>query len=123
MDKLISMLLTFIWNFIYEYQRPVLYFECETNNNYSVKHIDPASNLHYIFEVKQIKLQRRPQKPFWKSTVYLYDVNQYLFVNGKFVDKVCIRYPEYSLSLFRNTKVPHVLAINAFLEKHKAVGE
>ena len=115
--QIIAALLMYLWNTVVEYQKPVKYSSIETNNNHSFRfHKD---NVVYVLEVKQLKVRRKPRFPFRSRTSYLYEVTQYVFKNGDFVDRITVRMPEFSSLLFRNTKIPHVLAVNAFLEFHK----
>lgn len=104
----------YLWNTVVHYQKPVTYKVVETPNRY-MSHQHEAGGITYIFEVKQLRHSRTPKKPFIGKTVYQYEVTQYVFKEGDFQASVTKEMPEYSFWLFRNTKIPHVLAINAFL--------
>ena len=115
--QIVSGLLMYIWNIFVDYHKPVKYTYDETHNNHMFRINE--GNLTYVLEVKQIKVKRKPRFPFKSRVSYLYEVTQYVFKNGDFVNRITERMPEFSFFLFRNTKIPHVLAVNAFLEFHK----
>lgn len=73
----------------------------------------------YLIEVKQIKYCRRPRPPFMRRVVYLYQVTQYVFKDKHVIDTISRTMPELCNFMFRNTKVPYVLAVNAFLDLTK----
>lgn len=111
--QLITSLLMYVWNYFVDYQKPVEYSQVETNNNYRFKVEKDEQVL--IIEVKQLKLSRIPKKPFRSKVVYLYEVTQYAFKDGVFTGSINDKYPEFCTRLFRNTKIPHLMAVNAFL--------
>jgi len=114
MGSLILRVMMHFWNIINIYQRPVVYQQTVTNNRY-MSHKRELDNVTHVFDVKQLKISRTPRKPFRAKAVYSYEVSRYTFREGEFIDKHTVRMPELCLFLFRNTKIPHVLAINAFL--------
>lgn len=107
----------YLWNMLVEYQKPVEYTAIETNNNHTFK--TNKNDLIFLLEVKQLRVKRKPRFPFISKVIYQYDVTQYTFRDNVFVNKRNARMPEFSFFLFRNTKIPHVLATNAFLEFNK----
>ncbi len=104
----------YVWNMIVNYQKPIVYELSETPNRY-MSHQHEGDGITNIFEVKQLKHSRIPKKPFRGKVIYQYEVTQYVFKEGNFQSSKTERMPEYGGWLFRNTKVPHILAINAFL--------
>lgn len=114
MGNLLIGFVMFLWNKMVHHQKPITYDAVETPNRYMCHQKHPGDITH-VFEVKQLKMSRTPKKPFWGKTIYQYEVTMYVFVGGEYEQKRSARLPEYCYFLFRNTKIPHVLAINAFL--------
>ena len=111
--KFLVVLLYQIWNKITELQKPVKYEQVETNNNHRFKH--EVNGCVLIFEVKQLRECRIPKFPFLRKTVYQYAVTQYAFKDGVFTNAKEDKIPEFCNWVFRNTKIPHLMAVNAFL--------
>lgn len=109
----IAGLLMYLWNWLVKFQEPVTYSETETNHDYKFR-INRTDCTHIIV-VKQLKLVRKTSNSIWKKVVYVYDVKQYTFVDGNNCTVKGDRYPEYCWALFRITKIPHLMAMNAFL--------
>ena len=114
--QVLVVLLSHIWNFVTEYQKPINYITSETHNNHLLKHGEGDNVV--IFEIKQIKRMRIPRHPFPKRTVYQYVVTQYTYREGNNINISRDTLPEYCGKLFRNTKIPHLMAVNAFLTKN-----
>ena len=70
----------------------------------------------YVMEVTQIRHCRNPKPPFIGKAIYVYQVTQYVFKDKHLVNTISKTMPEFSGKMFRNTRVPYVLAVNAFLE-------
>ena len=115
--QLIAGLLMYVWNAFVDFQKPIVYTIVETNNNQTFRF--NRDGFIYLLEVKQLRKKRKPRFPFRSKIVYLYEVTQYTFKDNAFVNKRSDKLPEFCIFLFRNTKIPHVLAANAFLEFNK----
>lgn len=110
---IVAGLLMYLWNWMIDFQKPITYSETETHNDYKLK--INRTDCTQIIVVKQLRLVRKPSRLFKKKVAYLYDVTQYTFIDGKNCAIKSNRYPEYCWSLFRITKIPHLMAMNAFL--------
>lgn len=102
------------WNYLASRQLPVYYTRTGTGNNHTFKRTEGENVV--VLVVKQFKCVRNPKFPFRTRTIYQYEVSHFIFKNSAFVSKVVMDIPEYCNSLFRNTNIPHLLAVNAFLE-------
>ena len=96
------LVLSFFWNWWVQYHAPVSYHSKLLNTE--------------VMEVRQIRYNRNPKPPFVGKVIYVYHVTQYVFKDKHLVKTISKTMPEFSGKLFRNTRVPYVLAVNAFLE-------
>lgn len=112
---MLTALLVWWWNVLMTHSTPFRYAHVSTGNNH-ITHTqnDPMQNA-YVFEVVQLKVSRHPKLPFLPRVIYQYRVTRHHFHKDKFVKSQTDVMPELCSRLFRNTKVPHVLAVNAFL--------
>lgn len=106
-------MLSFLWNWLVQFHMPV-YYKAQLVNTEVITKRDDA--FHYVIEVTQIRYSRNPKPPFLGKVVYVYKVTQYVFKDKHLINTVSKTMPEFSGRLFRNTRVPYVLAVNAFLE-------
>lgn len=106
-------MLSFFWNWLVQFHQPVQYKAELVNTEVITKKDD---DYHYVMEVSQIRYNRTPKPPFIGRKVYAYQVTQYVFKDKHLVNSVSKTIPEFSSFMFRNTRVPYVLAVNAFLE-------
>lgn len=107
------LLLSFFWNWWVKFHIPVTY-QAQFVNKEVFKRKD--GDYFHVIEVSQFKYSRVPRPPFLGRAVYQYEVTQCIFKDKHLVTKTTRVMPEYSSILFRNTRVPYVLAVNAFLE-------
>lgn len=114
--QFLVILLSHFWNKVTEYQKPIVYKSIETHNNYRLKH--ELDGCLLILEIKQLRQVRAPRFPFLNRTVYQYAITQYTYKEGVNVSVVKDKYPEYCWRWFRNTKIPHLMAVNAFLARN-----
>ena len=96
-----------------KYHTPVSYHSELLNTEVITKKDDI---FQYMLEVQQIRYSRSPKSPFARKVIYVYHVTQYVFKDKHLVKTISKTMPEFSGKLFRNTRVPYVLAVNAFLE-------
>ena len=106
-------MLSFFWNWWVQYHAPVSYHSKLLNTEVITKKDDI---FQYVMEVRQIRYNRNPKPPFVGKVIYVYHVTQYVFKDKHLVKTISKTMPEFSGKLFRNTRVPYVLAVNAFLE-------
>lgn len=107
------LVLSFFWNWWVQYHAPVSYHSELLNTEVITKKDDI---FQYVMEVRQIRYNRNPKPPFVGKVIYVYHVTQYVFKDKHPVKTISKTMPEFSGKLFRNTRVPYVLAVNAFLE-------
>ena len=96
-----------------QYHAPVSYHSELLNTEVITRQDDI---FHYMLEVQQIRYSRSPKPPFVGKVIYVYQVTQYVFKDKHLVNTISKTMPEFSGKMFRNTRVPYVLAVNAFLE-------
>lgn len=116
MNTMLTALLVWWWNVLVRHSSPFEYVHVSTGNNHITHTQNEKTQEGYVFEVIQLKVSRRPRTLFRSRTVYQYRVTRHYFHKEKFVRSQSDVMPEFCSFLFRNTKVPHVLAVNAFLK-------
>ena len=111
LNQLIVLLLSYFWNLFVDLHDPVYYDSLTTGSNVFKR---DEGGLSFLTVVNQLRLTRKPRFPFPTKEVYQYEVIEFTFKDNHLIDKQTMTMPEYSSFWFRNTRVPYVLAVNAF---------
>lgn len=106
-------ILVWFWNVLAKLHAPVKYESLVTGNSYTSRTED-KNGISQLYYVKQLKIIRSPRRPFFPRIQYIYEVTEMTYRDNRFEIGKTRSFPDLAGGLFRRTKIPHVLAINAF---------